>query len=478
MGILKNLVNAKVSGNVGSMNFRKRGSQVVVAERSYTNLSKGKGATASQRAHRSRLANIVNFFRVIAAIEARAWQNKPENNSDFNMFSKYNLAASPIFLTKQETQARACVIAPYEVSRGSLAALAQSFDDAKFNTGVLIGDGFSLDQNTLGTFSQAVIDNNPDWQNGDKLSVALLVHNIVEVSGINVPKVGVTYIEITLDVEATTPLTAIANFAMAAPALNADGMLVFGYACNAAFAIHSRKTNGILETSSQFIVMANVADALYTQYSSDAQKELAMASYGYQADVLLTPGAVTETPAADVKVANVTSVLYGDAALVNGGSIEAGSVLTINGTDLTNNNVAVMVDGVKYVAQSASATSRTYTLSAAGTLTIAVNGAVRYSVTITANTDAVVTKITLGSNNYATPQSNLSAVFGLSSALSVEGTNLGTLSATGCALSDVGGSATNRTAKVNFHNIGNFTISVGSVVVLSGHVDDDGGLNV
>lgn len=473
MGKLKNLINAKVSGNVGAMNFRRRGSQVVVAERSYSNSSKGAGASALQRAHRSRLANIVNFFRVIMAIQARAWQVKGENVSDFNMLSKYNLATSPVFLTKQEALAHASVIAPYEVSRGSLLPLVQSFEENKFNVGVMVGGGFNFAQNSLGALSQQILDNNEGWRNGDKLSVALLTHAMVEISGLQVPKADVVYIEITLDVESTESLMSMPNMIIAQPSLNADGELVFGMACQGAFAIHSRKINGILETSSQSIIMAPAADALYDKYTSEGQKELAMASYGYQADVLLTPGAVVEQSAADVKIAAVTSVKYGSADLVNGSTIEGGSVLTITGTDMTNNNVVVNVAGVKYVPQSVTETTRTFTLGSAGTMTIAVNGTIRYTVTIEVAEAPAITKITLGSSNYTEPKSGLNLEQGVSQALSVEGTSLGTLTATGCTLSNVGGTETKRTATAAFNSIGSFTIMCGSTVVLAGTVEED-----
>lgn len=473
MGLIKNLVNAKVSGNVGSMNFRKRGSQTVVAERSYSNSSKGAGASLLQRAHRSRLANIVNFYRVIQAIEARAWQVKPENTSDFNMLSKYNLAASPVFLTKQEALARACVIAPYEVSRGSLAPLAQSFVTAGFVVGIKLGADFDFTQNTVGAFSMEVLNNNAGWRNGDKLSIALLNHTYETITGVTVPKAYVTYVEITLDVENSKSLTEIANLQLAAPAIDAEGMMLCGFACNAAFAVHSRKVNGILETSSQTIIMKDPADAILAKYCSEGQKDAAMKSYGYQGDVLLTPGNVADIPAADVKTAAVTSVTYGGSSVANGATIEGGSQLVINGTDFTANNVQVMLNGIVYVPQEATSIVRKYTPSDAGTLTIIVNGSVYYTLICTA-VESNITKIVFGSNTYTEPKSNLSMNIGSTQTLSVEGTALGELTGTGCEILNAGGSATKRTANVKLNNTSSaFTISCGGVVILSGTTYDN-----
>lgn len=473
MGILKNLVNAKVSGNVGSMNFRKRGSQTVVAERSYSNSSKGAGASSLQRTHRSRLANIVNFFRVIAAIEARAWQNKPANTSDFNMLSKFNLAASPIFLTKQEAQARACVIAPYEVSRGSLPALTQVFDTAGFCLGVKVGDAFNFAQNTIGALSEVIIANNAEWRNGDKLSLALLNHQYVEVAGLQVPKANVMYIELTLDVADQKSLTSIPGWALAAFAVDTDGMMCSAFACAAAFAIHSRKVNGILETSAQSIIMKDMNDAIYVQYTSDAQKQLAMNSYGYQGDVLLTPGTVSDTPAADIKIASVTSVTYGGNVVGDGGSIQGGSQLVINGADFTNTNIAVAMNGVKFVPQQATPTKRVYTPTQAGTLTIIVNGVVAYTLTCSAAPSGI-TSFKWGVSTYTTPQSNRDAVAGVPVNLEVFGADLGEISATGATVSSASGDATHRTAVISIPDgQGQYTVSCGTIVIVSGSYAPD-----
>ena len=162
MGKLKNIISTRISGNVGAMNFRQRAGEVVVAERVYTNKSKGDGATESQRTHRSRLANIVNFYRVILELEKKAWANKQGGQSDFNMFAKYNLANSPIFLTKQEAALGAAVIAPYKVSMGALEPLACSYDGNVFKTGVALGAAFAIANASIGSLADAIVTNNAD----------------------------------------------------------------------------------------------------------------------------------------------------------------------------------------------------------------------------------------------------------------------------------------------------------------------------
>lgn len=474
MGFLKNLVNAKVSGNVGSLNFRKRGSGVVVAERSYTNSSKGSGATVSQRIQRSRLSNIVNFFKVIKAIEARAWENKTGYTSDFNMFTKNNLATSPVFLTKQESAAGASVIAPYVVSKGNLMALSQSFADSKFNFGVAVTPNMAIGAATIADLSKAIIANNSDINNGDKISLAVLKDNYAIVAGLQVPQASCNYFEFTLDENNTLACTTLANFAAMNFSVDENGNWFAGIACDAAFAIHSRQTSGVLETSSQSIIIKEET-AIFTKYTSDSQKQLAMDSYGYQSDVLLTPGATTDT--AEIATASVSSIKYDDTTLANGGTITAGNQLVIEGTKLATNNITVSVNGTSYVPQSSSATKQIYTLSTAGTLHIYINGTLRYTCTIEGGTSSqTITQITLGSETYSKQANNLTRTAGVTDVLRVKGSNLGEISVTGATMDGAAGSATERTANITYPSAGSaWTIMIGGEVICAGTSSSGGG---
>lgn len=470
MGLLKNIVNAKVSGNVGSMNFRRRGSQTVVAERSYTNSSKGEGASEAQRMHRSRLANIVNFSRVIQAIQARAWQGKPDNRSDFNMLCKYNLAASPVFLTKQEAQARASVVAPYEVSRGTLPTLTQSFVTAGFNCGVNVSVGFNLANNTVGGLSQKIIANNNGWQHGDKLSVAILNHAYVTVAGVQVPWATVKYVEITIDVEDTTNIMDVPGMTDATPSVATDGSLIFGASCVGAFAVHSRKISGILETSSQSIIMKSPADAIYTKYTGEAQKNAAMASYGYQGDVLLTPADVDPNANFNQGGANVTSVTYDGQPFTPGSTLDNGKLLVIEGEGFTKFNISVEMQGVIFVPQVMTETKRQYTLGRGGTVTIYVNGQV-YATALVANSDVAFTQFISNGTELEVPLSNTETGFHGDRDIILRGSNLGPITAVGLVVVSDSGDDTERVALISSpEGEYDFTLSSGGVVFWSGHM--------
>lgn len=335
MGKFTNIVSAQITGNVGSMNFRRKDGEIVAAQRATTNSSKGDGASYAQRLHRVRIANIANLYRTIALIEKRGWENKGANQSDFNMFSKFNLANSPVFLTKQEAQLGATVVAPYAVSRGSLTPTnGRYMGGTIFNFGISIGEGeIDWDTITIPAFSARIIENNKGWQYGDKLS-ACVCHQITRtISGVTIPQVEVVYLEITLDANSTQLVSDMGNWdAMQLDAAN-DHTLQFLDGGDAAFVIHSRETAGHLLTSEQDMILLNPFGELFVKYTSDAQRDAAMQSYGYKDAVLLDPN--SEASANNVEPNYIKSVYYYDNGsvkdLYEGAVVPADSIVGVEG---------------------------------------------------------------------------------------------------------------------------------------------------
>lgn len=349
MGKFTNIVSAQITGNVGSMNFRRKDGEIVAAQRATTNSSKGDGASYAQRLHRIRIANIANIYRAIALIEKRGWENKGANQSDFNMFSKFNLANSPVFLTKQEAELGAAVVAPYAVSRGSLSPTNGRYTGGTiFNFGLSIGEG-AIDWDTISIpdFSARIIENNKGWEYGDKLS-ACVCHQITRtVSGVTVPQVEVVYLEITLDANSTQLVSDMGNWdAMQLDAAN-DHTLQFLDGGDAAFVIHSRETTGHLLTSEQDMVLLNPFSEIYRTYTSDAQRDAAMQSYGYKDAVLLDPNSENASAGSasfffnkiiitgrgnEIGVSNGASIEYGTPCIfgVYGGNLNSADIKVVS----------------------------------------------------------------------------------------------------------------------------------------------------
>lgn len=464
MGILKNIVNAKISGNVGSMNFRRRGSKVVVAERSYANSSKGYGASYKQRLHRIRIANVSSVFRSIAAIEARAWQFKGENQSDANMFFAKNLANSPVFLTAEQAKNGAAVIAPYVVSEGTLPSLEQSFDADTFHTGIKVPAGWIIGQNTIGALSMAIIANNEGVQNGDKFTFAKIQQTSSVINGKTFPMLNITYFELTLDANSVMSVASLPNYALMNFAVSEGNEIICSSGGNAAFAIHSRLLSSKLYTSTQMVSM-NPVQTIFEDFTSEAQKARAMDSYGYKPDVLLTPDMVDDL--AEI-VASVKSVTYNAQPLVSGESLQPGQKLVITGTKLNRTNCYVANAGVVLVPQVDTETKQEFTISRAGALTIVVNGTAYLTCSVQ-EVESTITSIEFHGGKYSGPQSNLPLQKNSSFNLKVVGTNLGEVTATGAQVS-VTGTDTEKTGGGMAPSEAGvpWTISCGNVVILSG----------
>lgn len=478
MGKITNLISAKVSGNVGAMNFRRRGDETVVAERSYANSSKGNGATEAQRLHRSRLGNIVTFFRAISAIEARAWEGKGQYVSDFNMLAKVNLATSPIYLTKEEVALNSSVIAPYIVSRGTLKALSQYWDGTTFVPGVNVEPNFQLADATVAQLSASIIALNEGWQYGDKLSFAGLRQQLNNISGVMVPQVAVVYFELTLDAENTALVLDLANAGIVQVDVNANGRLQFLEGFDAAFAIHSRKSAGYLETSEQIVRIQNPSQPQYNKYKSDMQRDAAMLSYGFQGEVLLTPYSEGE-PERGV-AAQFSSVTLGGVAITDGGTTTAPGSLVINGENLTAANCYLTCNGVRWSPQSVTDTAITYFMDKSGIFVVHTNGEVVFSWTSNVpEPESVVTSVKFDGNTYTGSKSGLALSFnattmtGTKVNFEINGENLGQLSAVGCEFTTSVATATKIVGQVwaNSSTASDWSVKTGDNIALAGPVN-------
>lgn len=343
MGRLKNLVSATVSGNVGSMNFRRRGDSTVVAIRSYQNSSRGEGATDIQRRHRSRMANVVSFFRAIKPLQIRAWENKKPGVTDYNQFFSINLASSPIFLTQREVSHRACVIAPYIVSRGSLPTLPQNCFEGVFHSGVYVSPSLDFTSCTVGEFSASVIAVNSGWLQGDKLAICCIKQGEKLVGEDLIPFISPSFFTVTIDVNNSSPLHGIAGFNRVMLFHESNGEVICSQRSDAAFAIHAREDSGSLLTSSQQVVFASFENPVFLKYTSQVQELLSMESYGYQSDVLLTPAREDKNKVSYPAV--IASILWNGQPLENGATVREEGVLIISGAYLSAKTIQVLKDG-------------------------------------------------------------------------------------------------------------------------------------
>lgn len=241
--------------------------------------------TYAQMSRRVRWANMVSFFRSFSGNLHPSFEGKAPRVSDFNEFLKQNINGTPVYLTSLEASQGACVVAAYQVTKGTLPSISVTAGTgdvpvSNIALGNLVIDG----DTTLQQFSRAVVNNNPKFRNGDCISVFICTQEQNSVTGI--PYAEVQAYQVTLNTnDAETLLSDLVptnGFSTVDAKLGASGAVVGGIAW-----IHSRIDGSETLVSSQQLFVNN---ALLSQYQTQAKKQEAILSYkGNLSKEFLTP---------------------------------------------------------------------------------------------------------------------------------------------------------------------------------------------
>ena len=289
MGVLTG-INTKMRGSVGQYTFKRLNGQTVVSEK----VDKKSIPVRPPAQMRQRMAwdNIIAIWRSFTGNMRPSFESKPRTRSDYNEFMSANIAGNRIYLTKDIALQGGAVVAPYQVTRGSLPTIEVNFGaDQVPVTNIAMGGITIGASTTLRTFSQAILENNPEWNNGDQLSIFWLKQS--STTG-GVPLVTTECKEITLD--QNDDGTLLGDLVDANLLAVVDGKLGMGGTVNGGVAfVHSRKTVGKTRVSTQRIVCNN---PIMSQYTSEAAYENAVNSYGgFNQDYFLTPNETTDVNA-------------------------------------------------------------------------------------------------------------------------------------------------------------------------------------
>lgn len=282
------LIKGDMKGNAGQLSFRQQGGMTIVSGRIYNNKSAGNGSSYAQREQRIRLAGVVNLYKAISAFEKKAWEGKPGNVSDYNMFVKKNLSAGNVYFTKEQAAMGAAYPMRCLVAQGSLSPIALTWITENITSDLSLGDFAIESQATVGELSAAIIANNYGYKQGDKITFGLCRVVWLQVGETRFPSVQTEYIELTLD----TANEAICGDVLSsehASFSSADGKLTINAEGHGAMIVHTREVNNSLLCSTQMMVL-QVRSGATEPYSTDEAKAAAATSYGYQPTVLIQPG--------------------------------------------------------------------------------------------------------------------------------------------------------------------------------------------
>lgn len=121
--------------------------------------------SALQMAKRMTWGNLIALYRVMKYDLREGWQNIPSHCSLFNEYIRVNAKARPYALTKSDFKAGATIVVPYQITSGTLPAITAADGVSDISLGIFNPASTS----TVGQLADAVVDNNPDFEYGDKL---------------------------------------------------------------------------------------------------------------------------------------------------------------------------------------------------------------------------------------------------------------------------------------------------------------------
>lgn len=279
MAILHGIIS-QMTGSAGDLTFKTVKGQTVVSEK-VTRVNNVR--TVAQQKNRMKWANVVQMYKGISPLLNYGFENKRTGVTDYNMFVKLNIHSTPVYLMRNEVIGGACIVAPYQITQGSLPTIVAKGEGNSKVTDIALG-ALVIDENTtVATFSNAVVLNNADYNFGDQLAFYRVIQRVNATTGIPYGEFAAS--SVVLDKKSDAVLWSLVHpegFQTTEGFLGHEDNEVQGAFCW----VHSRKNNGKTLVSTQCLLVNNDILADYT--SKEAYKK-AVATYGGEKEVFLTP---------------------------------------------------------------------------------------------------------------------------------------------------------------------------------------------
>ncbi len=283
-------INTRLRGSAGDWTFSRLNGQTVAKQKVET--KENPTRTFAQMIRRVQWANLVALYQAFEGNLHPSFENKDARVSDYNEFMSANIGAAPVYLTKDQARQGGCVVAAYQVTRGSLPSIVMTENDTHVvSTDIALG-GLSIDiDTTIKDFSDAVVHNNPNYRYGDQISCFIATQTMDAAT--NVPRVTIEALEITLDgVDDETTLYDVVNargFSTVSNKLGASAAVTGAIAW-----IHSRRASSGTKVSTQRFMVNNT---ILSGFQTEDARDKAILSYGGTlSEQFLTPN----TPAAPI----------------------------------------------------------------------------------------------------------------------------------------------------------------------------------
>ena len=285
-------INTKIRGKVGEYIYRQTRTGTVVSEAPVKPITPLR--TQRQMSIRTQWANLGAIYKQFDSMLRRGFEALPPQMSVYNAFIQANLGVVKVYITKTMKLNGGAILAPYQITRGSLPSISMAVNSGnKLVSSVRLGSLTISSTTTVAQFSQAVIDNNPAFLEGDQLT---FFHGIQTIDTVTrTPRATINGYKVVLNPADDTPLWDIVSqlgFSVTDNCLATSQQITNG----AAVWVHSREAaDGTLKVSTQFFYVENSALATY---QSNTAIIASVNSYGgiNSAAVYLQPELNTTTP--------------------------------------------------------------------------------------------------------------------------------------------------------------------------------------
>lgn len=270
-------------GKVGDLVFARRlGQQTTRAYNSNPRDAK----TRSQVTQRVKIANVIAMYRALKNICNHSFEGLSVGQSSYNAFVKANLTGNQVSLTKEAASLGACIVAPYLISRGSLASIIVEGTGADAVTNISVGDLTISGTTTIGQFAKAVVANNAGIEHGDQLTYVSCVQQTDANTGNPVVVCGIY--EVTLDSNSNDLLR---KFIPEVGSSVKNGYLAHGQLIGRggfAWILSRKPVGGSLMVSTQRLILTS--PDVYDEYVTESANTKAITSYGFIMEPILNPG--------------------------------------------------------------------------------------------------------------------------------------------------------------------------------------------
>ena len=258
-------INTKIRVKVGEYIYRQTKVGTVVSEAPVKPVTPRR--SQQQMNIRTQWANLGAIYKQFDSMLRRGFEELPPHMSVYNAFIQANLGVVKVYITRLMRINGGAILAPYQITRGSLPSISMAKNASNILvSSVRLGTLSITATTTVAQFSQAVIDNNTSFLEGDQLT---FFHGKQSVDSVTrTPRATITGYKVVLNTADDTPLWNVVDrigFSVADNCLATSEQITNG----AAVWVHSRETaDNTLKVSTQFFYVENSALATYQSNSA------------------------------------------------------------------------------------------------------------------------------------------------------------------------------------------------------------------